>query len=57
VPEAQVAAVVEEKIREMDLSQYANKLAGTLSGGACIRDDAVTVEESCAACRRRARSV
>ena len=33
VPEARVAGVVAEKVREMDLTIYENKLAGSLSGG------------------------
>ena len=33
IPTADVNRVVSEKIREMDLSAYENKLAGTLSGG------------------------
>jgi len=33
VPEAQLDAVVSSKIKELDLVQYSNKLAGSLSGG------------------------
>jgi ATP-binding cassette subfamily A (ABC1) protein 3 len=33
VPEAEVARVVETKLQEMDLKEYENKLAGSLSGG------------------------
>lgn len=33
VPESLLAGVVEAKLHEMDLTQYSNKLAGSLSGG------------------------
>ena len=33
VPESRIAGVVDASLQQMDLVQYRNKLAGTLSGG------------------------